>query len=139
MRHRRVAAAGGNLDLEQRLAGHHRSRARGKRTNVHARHIVHAIDRIDREPLEQPIGDHRRPALAVFLGRLEDKHRPAIELAIPSQMLCSTQEHGRMPVMPAGMHYPLMAGSMRERVLLNNRQGIHIGPQPYARRAIAAL
>lgn len=61
-------------------------------------------DLLDAPALHQPVFAHGQAASATLLGRLEDENHGAVELPGPCQVPCCTQEHGGVPVMPAGMH-----------------------------------
>ena len=102
----------------------------------HIRRIMNAVDLRNAEPLHDALLHHDLPPTAVFFRRLKDQcHRPT-ELPRLAQILCRSQQHRHMPVMPTGMH---LAGH-HARILhprrLQYRQRIHIRPQA-DHRAIA--
>jgi hypothetical protein len=90
---------------------------------------VHAIDLVDGEAFHQPVIDHGFPSRAAFLGRLEDYNRLSGEIARLGKMPCCSEKHGRVTIMPAGMHLSRDARSPWQSGLLRYRQGIHIGAQ----------
>jgi len=58
------------------FAGHDAPHSGGKVAGWHARHIVNAIDAIDREARQDIVGNHGLGSVAVFFVGLEDKaHR----------------------------------------------------------------
>ena len=50
-------------------------------------------------------------------------------IKVSGQITRGAEQHGRMSVMPTGMHPARMLRGMGESVLFRYRQGIHIGPQ----------
>lgn len=65
-----------------------------------------------------------------LLARLEkSEHRSAEEVAVTVEDFQRPEQDGRMHVMAAGVHHPLMDRSEFEPGRLRNRKRIHIGPQ----------
>ena len=95
----------------------------------HARHVVHAVDLLDAEALHQAVLDHRVAAAAAFLGRLEDHHRRAVEIARLGEIFRGAQQHGGVPVMAAGMHLAGDLGRVGHVGRLLDRQRVHVGAQ----------
>ncbi len=109
--------------------------AHGKRRGV--RVVVHPVELVAGEALEQFVGQHRAGAAQPFLGRLEDEHRRAVEIARLGQVACGAEQHHRVRVVPAGMHH---AGALRGPGQVGafvDRQRVHVGAQ--ADRAAAAV
>ena len=69
-----------------------------------AGHVVHAVDLLDAEALHQPVVDHLAAAAAAFLGRLEDHHRGAVEVAGLGEVLRGAEQHRGVAVVAAGVH-----------------------------------
>ncbi len=95
-----------------------------------ARVIVHPIDFLDAEARDQPVLDHGQGAGAALLGRLEDDHGGAGEIAGFGQILGGAEQHRGVAVMAAGVH---LAGNGRlvgQPGLLFERQRVHVGAQP---------
>ena len=134
-----MTAAGGDGQFEQAFTCCHRTSTRGKAACFHARDIVHRKDSISRKPLEQPVIDHGARALSMLFIWLEDKDNPAIEVTLCCQMTGSPQQHGRMPVMAAGMHCPVMHRHPFRRARLGDGKGIHISAEGNTAGAVAAL
>ena len=91
--------------------------------------VVHAVDALDRELLEQPLLDHDAAAALVLLGGLEDEVDGAVEVLGLGQVLGRAQQHHRMAVMAAGVH---LAGDRRlvvEAVGLVHIECVHVGAQ----------
>src|SRR5580700_7914457 len=61
----------------------------------------------------------------------------AVEIARLSQIAGSAEQHRRVSVMAAGVHPALMRRAVRETVGFEDRQAIHIGPQPDRARRVA--
>ena len=129
MRLRRMAAAPGDRDGELVGRGEHRAGIDAEGPDRHARHVVHAVDLLDVPAVHQPVLDHCLAAAAAFLGRLEDQHRGAVEIARLGKVARRAEQHRHVPVMAAGMH---LAGNGRGIVctrLLEERQRIHVGTE----------
>ena len=88
---------------------------------------MHAIDLLDAEAFHQPILEHGASAGAAFLGRLEDQHGGAVEIAGLGQVLGGAEQHGGVAVMAAGMHLARHGRAMLEIGLLMDRQRVHVG------------
>src|SRR3954466_1925472 len=84
--------------------GHHGTGPESKEPDRDARHVVHAIDLLDAEALHEAVLDHCVTASAALLGRLEDQHRRAVEVARLSEVLSGPEQHGGVAVMTTGMH-----------------------------------
>ena len=129
MRHRAVRAHALHHDLEDVVGGHHRARTHREAADRDARDVVHAVDALDRELVEQPLLDHDPAAALVLLGRLEDEVDGAVEVLGLGQILGRAQQHHRVAVMAAGMH---LAGDRRlviEAVGLVHVERVHVGAQ----------
>src|SRR3954447_12677794 len=100
----RVAASALDRDGELVGCGHHGTGPESKEPDRDARHVVHAIDLLDAEALHEAVLDHRVTASAALLGRLEDQHRRAVEVARLSEVLSGPEQHGGVAVMTTGMH-----------------------------------
>ena len=72
--------------------------------------VVHAIDGVDREPLEQPLLDHRPAAAEPLLRGLEDEMHVAAEIAVLGEIARRAEQHRGMAVVAAGVH---LAGNGR--------------------------
>src|SRR5258708_4526898 len=118
-----MGAAPGARDAEIGAARHHRPGADGELADRKPRPVVHAKDRIAGKALEQPVLDHRIAAAEALFGRLEDEIDGAVEVAGPGEMARGSQQHGRMPVMAAGMQAPILPGAAGELVCLLDRPG----------------
>jgi hypothetical protein len=102
-------------------------------------HVVHGKDGVAGKALEQAIFDHQPCSTWVFLRRLEDQVERATETTMLRQVLRCCQQHRAMPVVATGVHHPLMATGVRQSGGFRNRQSIHVGTQPQALGATAAL
>jgi hypothetical protein len=78
--HRRVPAPARLGDLEVVLARYDRADAHGDVVRFQGRHVVHGVDRIHEEAVEQSVCDHLQGAAFVLLRRLEDEHHGAVEI-----------------------------------------------------------
>ena len=78
---RRMAAQA--LDVDPQLVGgrQHGTGPDGELADRQAGEIVHPIDLFDPETVHQPVIDHFAAAAAALLGRLEDQHGGAGEIA----------------------------------------------------------
>ena len=102
---------------------------RAEGADGNARHVVHAIHRLDREFFEQAILHHTAAAAGAFLGRLEDQVDCAGEVARFRQITRGSQQHGGVPVMAAAMHLALVLRAVAEGVCFLHVEGIHVRPQ----------
>ena len=130
MRPRRVPALAFDLDREAVGRRHQRARPDRELADRQARIIVHAVDFLDAEALHQAVLDHGLAAGAALLGRLEDHHRGAGEIARLGEIARGAEQHGGVAVMAAGVH---LAGHRRlvgEVGRLLDRQRVHVGAQP---------
>ena len=124
-----MGAGAGQRDLEYIERCHDRAGADREFTRRYARHVVHAVDRFHREFVEQAFLDHHAAAAFVFLRRLEDEMYRAGEVLRFRQVFRRAQQHGRMPVMAAGMHLAGVFGLVIDLVLFLDIERIHIGAQ----------
>ena len=94
------------FDRDRDLVGrrHQRTLAKAKGADWGARPIVHAIDLLDAELVEEPVIDHRHRARAAFLGGLEDDDGVPREVACRRQALRRAEQHRGVPVVSAGVH-----------------------------------
>ena len=90
-----------------------------------------------REFVEQPVLDHRLGAAQALFGGLEDEMHGAVEIAALREIARRAEQHRRVSVMAAGMHPALVLRAMREGVGFEDRQAIHVGPQPDRARRVA--
>jgi hypothetical protein len=132
-----MGADAGDVDIEEGAARHHGAGADGETADRQARPVMHAEDRFHRKVLEESFVDHRLRAAEALLGRLEDEVDAAVEISRLRQVARRSQQHGCMAVMAAGMHLAFMARAVVEVVGLDDRQRVHIGPQPDGLLAIA--
>ena len=110
------------------LAGSQAPHPGGKGTGRQEGRVVEAIDFIYGEPFEQPVIDHGLGAPARFFRRLEDKADRAIEVFPFCQQFGRSQQHHRMAIMAAAVHFSRMQGNMIMAAPFCNIQGIHIRP-----------
>jgi hypothetical protein len=129
------------LDVDGKLVRgrHQRPGPDGKMAERQARHVVHAIDLVNPEPLHHPVLDHGAAAGAALLRRLEDEQGRAGEAARLGEIARRAQKHGRVAVVAAGMHLAGHCGEPRLAAFLGDRQRVHVGPQADDRPGSAAL
>ena len=107
----------------------HRAGADREVALLEARHVVHAVDGVAVELVEQPFLDHHPRAAEALFGRLEDEMHGAGEVRLGGKMLGRTQQHGGMAVVTAGMHLVGDRRGVVELVLFLQVQRIHVGAQ----------
>ena len=105
MRHRRMAALTFDGDRDLVGGGHQGSLAQHELPDRHPRPIVHAVDLLDAEPVHQSVVDHRHRACAALFSRLEDDDGVAGKVAGLSQTPRGAEQHRRMAVVTAGVHF----------------------------------
>jgi len=108
-----VAATARDPDLEVVLPGHQRTGAGADPAGGVPGHVVQPEHRLDREPLEQPVGDHRPGAETVLLGGLEHQVDGAGEASFGRENVSGTEDHRHVPVVAAGVHDPVVARAVR--------------------------
>gem|GEM_PF-2858224 len=89
---------------------------------------MHAIDHIARKALKQALVDHLLGTGTALFSRLEDEVHDAIEPAMLGKPAGPCEQHGRVAIVTAGMHAPLVLRGMVKGVVLLQGQGIHVGP-----------
>ena len=87
--------------------------------------------------LEEPVLDHRLRPPEPLLGRLEDEEHLALEVAGLGEVAGRPEEHRGVPVVPAGVHPPVVPRSVREPRRLLDRQRVHVRPKPHRARRVA--
>ena len=137
MRHRRMAALAFDRDRDLVGGGHQRPFAQHEGSDRQQRPIVHAVDLLDAELVHQPVLDHRPRARAALFGGLEDDDGIAGEVAGLSQAPRRAEQHRRMPVVAAGVHFARILGAIGEVGRLLDRQRVHVRAQPDRARARA--
>jgi hypothetical protein len=130
VRHCTVGADALDDDLEDVVGGHHRTGAHGELANRNPRDVVHAVDALDRELLEQPLFHHDASAAFVLLGRLEDEIDRAVKVLCLGQVLGRTQQHHRVTVVAAGVHLARDRRLVIELVGLVDVERVHVGAEP---------
>jgi hypothetical protein len=129
MRPRGVSAFTLDLNGEMVGGGHHRARTDGELADRQARIIVHAVNFLDAEALDQPVVDHGERAGAALLGRLENDHRGAGEIAGLGEIFCGAKQHRSMAVMAAGVHLARNGRLVGQAGFFFDRQRVHVGAQ----------
>ena len=127
--HGAVAAGALEGDLPAVGGRQHGAGADGEAADRDARHVVHAVDGVAVELVEQALLDHHPRAAQPFLGGLEDEVHGAGEIGRRRQMLGRAQQHGGVAVMAAGMHLVGIHRGVVEIVLLLQVQRVHVGAQ----------
>src|SRR6185312_12671085 len=129
MRSRRMCAD--TLDIDgQRVGGrHHRSGADPECADGHPWIVVHPENFLDTKTIHQPIVDHGLAATAAFFRRLEDDNGRAREIPGLREIAGSTEQHGGMAVMAAGVHLSRNSRLVRQVVRFLDRKRIHVGAQ----------
>jgi hypothetical protein len=129
VRHRAVPAAPAHRDADFVGRGHDRAGAHRELARRQARPVVQPVDLVHREALEEALLHHDIRAAAAFLGRLENDVRRAVIVAGLGEIAGGAEQHGRMAVVAAGVHAPLVARAMRDVRRLVDRQAVHVGAQ----------
>ena len=109
----RVPADTGHGDLEPVLGGHQWARPGRQVAGRQAGGVVQAEHRVDGEPGEQPVVDHRAGAAAVLLGGLEHEPDRARDVVPVHEPVRGAEHHRHVPVVAAGVHRALVAGAVR--------------------------
>ena len=96
----------------------------------HGFHVL-SDERHDTVSVERTLLHHQRgPARIQLLARLEEsEHRTAEEVAVTVEYLQRPEQNGRVHVVSAGVHHPLVNRREFGPGRLRNGQRIHVGPQ----------
>jgi hypothetical protein len=92
-------------------------------------HIVHPVNGLDRELVEQAFLDHATSAASAFLRRLEDEVDGAGEISSLSKVFRGPEKHRHVAVMAATMHLPCNLRAVLECVRLHQIESVHVCPQ----------
>ena len=117
--------------------GHDRPGAHRELARIELRKVVHAIDGIYGEALEQSVVDHHLGAAGQLFGGLEDEADGAVELARLGQVLGGAKQHRGVPIVAAGMHLAVVARAVRHLVRLKQGKRVHVGAQADRARRVA--
>ena len=148
VRHRTVPARSADHDVEGVERGQDGAGSGGDRASREVDHagldgnIVETEHSVDRKTLEESVADQRGRTSPALLGRLEDQHHPAPRRRMISEVASRAQEHGRVGVVPAGVHDAGMLGPRLGVGRFLDRQRVHVRPQsdaPARRRTPRSL
>src|SRR5919112_5857545 len=128
VRHRRVAALALDRDLEYVRRGHHGAVGNPDLAYRELRPQVRAYDGV--HPVHHPGLDELLPAAGgELLGVLEHEAHLAPDTVLHlREDLRGPQQHGRVAVVPAGVHRARVLRGELEVVLLLYGQRVHVGP-----------
>lgn len=88
---------------------------------------------------ERLFGQHQRRASGVaLLARLEEPEKRPFEVARTIELLQGTHQHGRVDVVAAGVHHPVVERAPRHVGLFVDRQRVNVGAQDDRTTKIAA-
>ena len=120
------------LNLNRQMVGgsHHRARTNSELADRQARIIVHAVKFVDAEALDQPVLEHGQRASAALLGRLENDHRGAGEIAGLGEIFCGAKQHRGVAVMAAGVHLARNGRLVGQAGFFFEGQRVHVGAEP---------
>ncbi len=90
---------------------------------------MHAVNFLNAKLFHHPVFDHLVTTTTAFFGRLKDHHRGSVKIPRLGQIFRRAQQHRRMSVMPASMHFTGFFGFVIKPGRFKNRQRIHIGAQ----------
>ncbi|MND94079.1 hypothetical protein D3C80_862840 [compost metagenome] len=96
-----VAAATVDGDLEHVGRRHDAALADGEIADGKPRLVMHAVDFVDAELVDETVFNHRQRSSTALFGRLEDHRNRSLEVARLGQILGSPEKHGRVAVMAA--------------------------------------
>ena len=119
------------FDLDGQPVGrrHQRPRPDGEFAKRKTRIIVHPKNLLDSEALHQPVLHHRLAAGAALLGRLEDHHGGAGEIARLGEIARGAEQHGGVAVMAAGVHLARHDRFVGHVIGFLDRQRVHVSAQ----------
>ena len=129
LRARRMAAAPGHANVKEIRTRHRGARFHPDMAGVVIGRIVHPVDFIAGKSVKEAVSDHRAGAAEAFLGGLKDQDDLAGEIPRLRQVARGAKQHGRVPVMAAGVHHAGCFGGEGEVRLLMYRQRVHVGAE----------
>jgi len=113
------------------------SRHRGPRTQAdlpNLRHIVKSEDRRNPRVLQRAFGSHPLATGSAFFGGLKNKRHWAGQfIAMGSQYLHGSEEHGGVTIVTTGMSNTRMFRGVSDSALLLHRKRVHVRPQGHRR------
>ena len=136
---RGVAALAVDGDLELVARGHDGASAQGELPLREARPVVHAVDGLHGELLEQTITNHLARTAAALFCRLEDEVHRAVKVLVLGEVLRRSQQHGHMAVVAASVHLARVLAGVGELVELLHGQRVHVRAQANGFVAAAVL
>jgi|GEM_PF-3830896 len=132
-----VAAGALHVDGENLLESGKWAGTGGEMPDGQPGQVVHAVDLVHGEALEQAVVDHRLRAETIFLVGLEDEMDGSVEVTVLGECFRGAQQHGRVTVVAAAVELAGGCGTVREVVGLLDWQGIHVGAQTDHAAALA--
>ena len=117
------------MNAEEILSGHRGAVAAADLAHGDVGPVVHAVDLVAGEALEETILHHLKRAACAFLARLEDEHDRALEVLVLGEIFSSGKKHRHVAVMPAPMHLALILRLPLAASLLGHRERIHIASE----------
>ncbi|MNS28702.1 hypothetical protein D3C72_606890 [compost metagenome] len=119
------------LDLDRHAVGrsHHRAAVDADGAGRHRGPVVHRIDSVHREAVEQAVFDHHARTGQAFFAGLEDQHGGAVEVARLGQVARGADQHGGVAVVAAAVHQTVVGRAPAEVVVLAHGQRVHVGAQ----------
>ncbi len=130
---RTVPALARDVDMKSIDSGEDGTGRGVERANGRAGGAVQGIDLGNVETVQDPLLHHDLRTAAALFGRLKNEGDPPCKIAGLRQIARGTQQHGRVPVVAAGMHLARIGRGIVKARLLIHRQGIHIGTQSNCR------
>ena len=138
-----VAAAAGDGDVQRLGRGHHRPLPAAEHPGGQfGRRDVQRVRGVGPFPgrVEHALLDHEPGAAVPLLAGLEHEHHAARQVRpARRQQPGRPDEHGRVQVMPAGVHGAADTGREVQPGPLGDRQRVHVGPQQHHRPPIPPL
>ena len=98
-----------DLDGDAVRRCHHGPHVDAHRARPHRRPVVHGVDRLHREALEQAILNHHAGTGKTLLTGLKNQHGCAVEPPGFCQITCRTNQHRHVAIVPTAMHQPAFA------------------------------
>ena len=116
----------------------------GPRPHRHLPHflawqVVHGEHGIAGKAFEQPLIHQPLGAAYIFFRRLKNQMDRAIEAPCRRKIAGRAEQHGGVPIMPAGVHLALRHRSIWEIGGLVDRKGIHVGANADTAAAVAMV
>ena len=90
---------------------------------------MHAVHRLNREAVKQPVLDHGPGTSVALFPGLKNQHGGAVKIARLGQITRRPHQHRRMAIVATAVHQARGRRLPRKIVVFRHGQGVHVGAQ----------